>query len=284
MIISSYRYTNEATNKKATVATDGLIRQFMDTGSGRQRFIPLSGGKTEIASRATSPARVVDAAGGDPTVQAYVQMYARNGGKNQLWRITQEKTVGSGEDGYHLFSIKADETDMAWDIPYGDPADGNYVQTYPYNGGDNQLWKVKERPIEVVIFKSQHSQWVLDVPGFEYVTAYIQHYPQNDGFNQMWEIEGNIANPVKLRSVSSGLYLMSSIVLVGNDTLAFQSSGSNSDRQLWKLDFSGTVGTIRNIGTGHFLSVPPGPVTTPTLVQGFPGPGTAVHNQWEMIT
>ncbi len=285
MIISSYRYTNEATNKKVTVANDNRLRQFSDSGSGRQRFIPSSSGTAVIASRATSPNLVVDAIGGDLTKPAALQMYPQHGGPNQLWEIDEAGTRGSGTEGYYVYSIKAADTEMAWDIPYGDPAAGNYVQIFPWHGGDNQLWKIKQKEIEAVIFRSQHSNWVLDVPGFATGLEYIQHYPQNDGYNQYWEIVGNVADPVKLRSVSSGRYLTSSFITVDNDTLIFQGEASDSDAQLWELDFGpGDVGTIRNVDNGYLLSVPPTPVTTPTLVHGYSGAGMEDHQRWKMIS
>jgi len=284
MIISAWRFRCQGTGKTATVAHDGLLRQYDDNKLGRQRFILHGSGASEISSRAFTNNRVLDAAGGDPSVPTYIQLYSANGGANQHWRIEDRGTIGAGTSGYYVKSIHADDTDLVWDVPYNDPSDGNYIQTYPWNGGNNQLWVVEHKEIEAVVIRNQHSGWVLDVPGFEQHTAYIQHHPANGGFNQFWEI---IKLPgiteCKIRSASSGRFLTSSIVTVDDDALVFQAGESGSDKQLWKIttDAAG-MSSIQNKDTGFFLGVPPGPVTTAKRVictAGSSGP----EKQWELV-
>ena len=287
-VFSSYKITSEATRKVVTVSSRGLLRQYSSDDSGRQRFRRLASGKTQLASRAFNDATVVDAIGGDLTAPASLQVYPSHGGPNQLWTITEEGVSEPGLSGHKLYSIKADNTNMAWDIPYGTQPggqnDGNYVQIYPWHGEANQLWQMEEKPIDLVMFKSMHSNFVLDVPGFEFFVAYIQHYPQNDGFNQFWEVLPS-GSSFKIRSASSGLFLMSSSILVDDDTLVFQAVSSTDPRQLWNLDFdSSNIGTIRNVGTSRFLSVPPGPVVSATPVHGLAGDGTADHQRWRRIS
>jgi hypothetical protein len=238
-----------------------------------------------MASRAFNNARVIDAVGGDLTAPTWLQIYPSHGNPNQLWRITQEGQVGSGASGYYVYSIKADETEMAWDIPYGDPADGNYVQIYPWHGGANQLWREEHKPVEAVVIKSMHSNWVIDVPGFDGGFVYVQHYPENGGFNQAWELDGAMGAPQRIRSISSGLYLTSSIVTIDNDSLIYQTRALDNDKQRWRIELgSGNIGTIRNVDTGHFLAVQPGPVTSATVLRGYPGDGTPNNQRWHVIS
>jgi hypothetical protein len=284
MIVSSYKYTNEATKMVVTVAGDGSIRQYHNNDSGRQRFIKLSGSPTQLASRAFNLNRVVDAVGGNLTAPTWLQIYPSNGNPNQIWKIEEAGQVGSGLDGYKLHSIKADGTDMAWDIPYSTASEGNYVQTYPFHGGNNQLWREEQKSVAASVVTSLHNQRVLDVPGFEGGYALIQHFPANGGFNQAWEVDGQPGSPQRLRSVSSGRYLMSSIVTVDDDSIIFQGRGSNSDFQRWTLDLdSSGAGTIKNEGTGHFLSVAPGAASANTMVRGLPEANGAAHQRWQLI-
>jgi hypothetical protein len=283
MNISSIKITNVLTQKVVTVGGDNFLRQFPSNDSGRQRFIQLTVGKTQLASRGFSTHRVVDAFGGDLSKQTALQIFRSNGNPNQLWKINQEATIGTGLGGSPVFSIKADETDMAWDIPNGDPVDGNFLQIYPWHGHDNQLFLMESKPVEAVMLKSVHSGLVLDVPGFANHFINIQQYEQNNGFNQFWELTGP-AGAQKIRSISSGLLLTSSIVTVGNDTTVYQGIDVESDKQRWIVELAAdNTGTIQNVETNFFLSVPPGPVGAATPVIGLPDAGGADYQRWQVI-
>jgi hypothetical protein len=170
---------------------------------------------------------------------------------------------------------------MAWDVPNGDAANGNYIQVYPWHGGTNQLWRMEPKTIDTVVLKSLHNSRVLDVPGFASGHAFIQHYAENGGFNQAWELEDLGGNERKIRSVSSGRYLTSSIVTVDNDTFVYQGVSSTDPNQIWIVSFgAGGNGTIRNKGTDMALSVNSAPGGD--FVRCLPG-GGAGHQQWTMI-
>jgi hypothetical protein len=281
MQIESFKFTNEATQKVVTVGNNRLLRQYPDNDSGRQRFLRLTAGTTQLASRAYNRSSVIDAIGGDLTVPAVLQIYPSHGGPNQRWKIHSEGSSGSGLTGHEVFSIKADGTEMAWDVPNGDAANGNYIQVYPWHGGTNQLWRMEPKTIDTVVLKSLHNSRVLDVPGFASGHAFIQHYAENGGFNQAWELEDLGGNERKIRSVSSGRYLTSSIVTVDNDTFVYQGVSSTDPNQIWIVSFgAGGNGTIRNKGTDMALSVNSAPGGD--FVRCLPG-GGAGHQQWTMI-
>ena len=282
MNIESFKFTNEATHKVVTVTSNKLLRQYPDDDSGRQRFLRLTLGTTQLASRAYNRNSVIDAIGGDLTVPAVLQIYPSHGGPNQRWTFNEEDASGSGPRGYRLYSIKAAGTEMAWDVPYGDPADGNYIQIFPYHGHANQLWRMEPKTITAVVLKSLQNNRVLDVPGFAFGHAFIQHYAENGGFNQAWELVDQGGNEKKIRSVSSGRYLTSSIITTDGDAYVYQGPSNTDPNQIWIIPFGpGGNGTIRNKGTDLALSVDPGPGAG-NNVRCLPG-GGAGHQQWTMI-
>jgi hypothetical protein len=284
MLIDTFKFTNEATQKVATASSTRILRQYPNNDSGRQRFKRLRPtGATQLASCGYNDSSVVDAMGGDLTVPSVLQIYAAHGGQNQRWRIREERIQGSGPDGYRLFSIKADDTDMAWDIPNGSTRDGTYIQLYPFHGGDNQLWRMENKPTEAVVLKSVHNNRVLDVPNFASDLVYIHHFPENGGYNQAWTLEDVGPDEKKIRSVSSGRYLMSSVVTVDGDALVFQTTRSNSDNQVWVFSLTNGTGTIKNKGTGFFLSVLPAPHLAGDLVHCLSGAG-GNDRQWTVIS
>ena len=284
MNITSFKISNVLTQKVVTVGDDNILRQFPSNDSGRQRFIQLTAGKTQLASRAFNTHRVVDAIGGDLTHPTALQIFPSNGNPNQQWTITPAGTVGSGLGGANAFTIAAGDTDLVWDIPNGDPVDNNFVQIFPLHGHDNQRFLMEPKQVEAVMLKSVQSDLVLDVPGFAQNFINLQQYQQNDGFNQMWELVGEIGSPQKIRSISSGLLLSSSIVTVDNDTTIYQGVDVNSDNQRWVVELgAGNTGTIHNLATGFFLSVPPGSGAAATPVSGLPDAGGADHQRWQVI-
>src|SRR5262245_35421275 len=100
MDIESFKFTNEATHKVVTVTSNKLLRQYADDESGRQRFLRLMPGTTQLASRAYNRNSVIDAIGGDLTVPAVLQIYPSHGGPNQRWTFNEEDASGSGPRGY----------------------------------------------------------------------------------------------------------------------------------------------------------------------------------------
>lgn len=290
MFITSFKYSNHAAQQIntgmgiATVGGDNRLRIQNNDDSGRQRFIKLSGSPTQLASRAFSTSRVVDAIGGNLTAPTQLQIYPAHGGPNQLWEITETGNFGSGVSGYKLYKITAAGTDMAWDIPNGDISSGNSIQIYPFHGGDNQFWRQEAKSIEAVVIKSAYNQRVLDVPGFESGWWLIQHFPANGGFNQAWEIEGDPGDPQRIRSVSSGRYLASLFVSEDNFSSVIQARGSASNFQRWKIDLdSNGIGTVENVETGLFLSVATGAGTYGAELRCLPANGSA-QQQWQFVS
>ena len=281
MLLVFDRYRCEATGGIVTVANDNRLRQFSDNGSNRQRFARSgTSGKVEIFSRMISANWVVDALGGDLTTPGFLQMYPVHHGDNQKWKLNNE---GLSESGYELFSIYADDSEMVWDVPNGSLMNGIPIIYSNYHGDKNQLWKIDAYTLNAAVVKSVHNDFVMDVPGFSTDEMYIQHYPANGGFNQNWEFEGYIdSGPVKIRSVSSGMY-MTDWKLPGHArSSVFQTWVTGGDNQNWVFDnVDGNIYTIASVNTGYYLSIPPGH-TGPTRIIGLPATG-GNDQRWHVI-
>ena len=153
------------------MANDNYLRQFSDNGGNRRRFARSGiSEKVEIFSRMISANWVVDAQGGDLTTPGWLQMYPVHHGDNQKWKFDNK---GYSTNGYELFSIYADDSEMVWDVPSGSKNNGLPIVYSNYHGGNNQLWKIDAYTLDAAVIKSVHNDFVMDVPGFSTDEMYI---------------------------------------------------------------------------------------------------------------
>lgn len=260
MILNFQIYVNEATQKVATIANDGRIRQAENKKTTRQKWIRLGSGQDPIASQSLSENSVIDAIGGNPAVKTGLQIYQRHGGANQNWKFA---SAGTNAEGHDLFYIKADNTDLVWDVPNGHPAEWLGIYTHPLNEGDNQKWRLDDFTVEAVAFESVATSNVADVPGFATIEGYpIQEYTPNGGYNQQWVLRNAGPDLVRIESVSSGLFL-EQLILVFPINYVWQFSFADRETQLWRIETveevaTGDIVRIRNLKTSDYISVAAG--------------------------
>ena len=84
------------------------------------------------------------------------------------------------------YFIKSKLNGMVLDIRGADPFAGAFVQTWPANGNNNQLWTITSDGF----IKSKLNGMVLDIRGADpFAGATIQTWTQNNNLNQQWILE-----------------------------------------------------------------------------------------------
>jgi hypothetical protein len=84
------------------------------------------------------------------------------------------------------YFIKSKLNGMVLDIRGADPFAGAFVQTWPANGNNNQLWTNTSDGF----IKSKLNGMVLDIRGADpFAGATIQTWTQNNNLNQQWILE-----------------------------------------------------------------------------------------------
>jgi hypothetical protein len=125
---------------------------------------------------------VLDVPGGSPLAKP-IQQYVPNGGLNQKWLFVPVKP------GSKYFYIRNCGNGHVLDVPGGNPNSGVLIQTFPFNGGFNQMWVVRHSAGNYVNICNVATGKALDVPGLSLLSGTpIQQYPLNDGPNQRWSL------------------------------------------------------------------------------------------------
>ena len=134
------------------------IQQFTFHGGGNQRwhFIPKTAPpnwRTQFRYTPVDVTRfvyqivpffskggfVLDVPGFSTASGARIQLYANNGGINQLWRLVPLTTTGT-------MKIVSAGTGLVLDIPGSSAQNGTILQQYADNGGLNQQWTLAQAP------------------------------------------------------------------------------------------------------------------------------------------
>ena len=130
--------------------------------------------------------RILDIPGNHKSAGAYLQIWDRWDGENQLWRF--EKLP----DGSYI--IKSAWNNLVVDVSGKSWSDGADIITWDSNDGSNQKWRLDAQPDGTVIIRSCMSDKVLDIKGGGAGNgAKVHQWTQHGNWNQIFFIEEVLA-------------------------------------------------------------------------------------------
>ena len=261
-------YNGESTDK-----TNVLV--FTKNGGNNQKFrlnvcetyTIISGNYT--ISTALDSGKVLDVEQGSTADGANVELFSRNGGANQSFKIS------ACGDGY--YTIQNINSGKYLDVYNGEKSPGTNVLQWSENGGDNQKWAFEDAGNGYYYIRSKASGLYLDVYNGESTDkTNVLVFTKNGGNNQKFRL-----NVCETYTIISGNYTISTALDSGkvldveqgstadgaNVELFSRNGGAN---QSFKISACGDgYYTIQNINSGKYLDV----------YNGEKSPGTNVL-QW----
>jgi hypothetical protein len=277
------RIENIESGKMAGVGESGRIRQSSWSVNNRsQHWLQemASGGMRVLKCRATG--QVIDAIGGTLAHHVSLQHYPFHGNANQRWRM---ETVAHRR--IHIFAAS---TNLAWEVPAGNSADGTVVRLANLHGMPNQVWRIDaaQSLTDCVMLRSVRSGHVIDVPGFSQAEGQtIQQSQINRGFNQFWQRVPLGNDQFKLRSVCSGLFLTYPMPAAAQNAPAtlVQSSEHPGLHQRWRL-VPAQAGTVKivSVMNNFCVDVPNGAMHSGQMLQAYEDNTGGPNQRWTVLT
>jgi hypothetical protein len=213
--ITFQRIRNVQTGKYVTTSVndwfDQPLVQFGLDYRRNQHWIQ-SFGEDAPANRAFVNRRtgwVVDAIGGVLADQVALQQFPDGGGANQRWNPQKAADFpNSVVNDPDATVIEAVNTNLAWDVPFGHPDDGLYIQIVQQNGGANQAWILESVVVQNTFrISSAESGLYLGIDGYSWDNVDIKQLDPNRqapvGLNLVWTYEDLGGGFFKIRSVTS---------------------------------------------------------------------------------
>jgi hypothetical protein len=205
------------------------------------------------------------------------------GNRNQHWlRLLHQNTPAQG------FKVISRTSSQVVDAQGGNLIDYTPLQRYPFNGGDNQRWRLVDAGGDRVFYiHAADTDEVWDVPnGNPADGTLVQLYRRNGGDNQRWEVrpaEG-FDNVFKVVSPASGLVLDVPGFLQVDGGYIQQYRDTGGFNQLWEFRQRDGHTAIKSICSGKLLDYPLQPALNrePAFVGQYDDNG-GDNQKWDIV-
>jgi Ricin-type beta-trefoil lectin domain-like/Bacterial TSP3 repeat len=211
------------------------IEQAAWTGSSywqQWRLAYNSDGNWRICNRASG--LVLDVYYADSSDGASIKQSGDWMGSNQLWSFEEQTPFPDST----VYSLMAMHSNKVLDVFYASTSSGGNVGQYPWNGGNNQKWRVVDIGSGWIRLVNVNSGLNLEVAGASTANGgNVQQWAGNGNFCQDWKAIGTDQTGVyQVVNRNSGLSLDVEAASTADLANVFQWSWWNGNNQKWKFD------------------------------------------------